>query len=472
MAMLVPPPATRPTSSTSAAGGGREVVLRTTITGNSVQRLFGAPGAIDYRSHPGQRDADAPSVVFHGMKSKEVTPLQDIKFLKGTIYSYKNRKVITRWLRDVCAAFQLKATTLALAVQLTDAFIIKSLDTLAVNRCQLAAITSLWIAAKFEEMDDGLPKLRQIVDVCDGAYTAEDVLVMEEDVLDSFKWRIPHTTVMNHLYLFLHMHSLFPPYTPPGGQHQQQLGGDIAGGRGGVDVPIEIVMVDPDSKLRHVMRSSMPQHATFQQVLPQLCAAVRIPCSSAVEVFELLGGDFFVAKRVALGDTPAERKIAALQQRHQPQQRPISPTASAGVASTIRLFIANSRQTSPIFAERDDVIVLKSVNSLLIHCALDLLGPEVITHVEFLRLPSHVVALGVLALARCMVGQYVEETRIAITSILKQLDIAGAQALAAADLLCDKYQEALTQPQGLPVPLVPLPADTRDRLKFVFSRDV
>lgn len=435
-----------------------DVVLRTTITGNSVQRMFGAPGAIDYRSHPGQRDADAPSAVFSGMKSKEVTPLQDIKFLKGTIYSYKNRKVITRWLRDVCAAFQLKATTLALAVQLTDAFIIRSLENLAVQKCQLAAVTALWISAKFEELDEALPKIRQIVDVCDGAYTAEDVVNMEEDILESFKWRLPHTTVMNHLYLFLHMHSLIPPFYPRGGLE------DIAGGD---SVPVELVLVDPDSKQRQTLRVAISQHATFQQVLPQLCTAVRIPFSSAVEVFELLGTDFFVAKRVPLHQTPAERRMASLQGQLQ-QQRPVSPSTSTN--GPLRLFLANSRQSSPIFSEREELIVLKSVNSLLIHCALDLLGPEVVTHVEFLRLPSHVVALGVLALARCLVGLHAEETRLAIAFILKQLDIAGAQALAAADLLCDKYQEALQQPQGLPVPLVPLPVDVRERLKYVFSR--
>lgn len=451
------PPASRPSAS---VGGPADVVLRTTITGNSVQRMFGAPGAIDYRSHPGQRDADAPAAVFAGMKSKEVTPLQDIKFLKGTIYSYKNRKVITRWLRDVCAAFQLKATTLALAVQLTDAYIIRSLETLAVQKCQLAAITALWIAAKFEELDEALPKLRQIVDVCDGAYTGEDVINMEEDVLDSFKWRIPHTTVMNHLYLLLHMHSLIPPYYGGGG-----AGAAEASSSGGDLIPVELIVVDPESKQRQAIRLAIPLHTTFQQILPQLCTAVRIPFSSAVEVFELLGSDFYVAKRIPLQETPGERRMAGLQQK-----RPLSAGAGTSGSAPLRLFLANSRQSSPIFAERDEVIVLKSVNGLLIHCALDLLGPEVVTHVEFLRLPSHVVALGVLALARCLVGHHTEETRIAIAFILKQLDIAGAQALAAADLLCDKYQEALTAPQGLPVPLVPLPADIRDRLKYVFSR--
>jgi hypothetical protein len=457
--MAAAPPVNRPAPS---AGPAADVVLRTTITGNSIQRMFGAPGAIDYRSHPGQRDADAPAAVFAGMKSKEVMPLQDIKFLKGTIYSYKNRKVITRWLRDVCAAFQLKGTTLALAVQLTDAYIIRSLDTLAVQKCQLAAITALWISAKFEELDESLPKLRQIVDVCDGAYSGEDVINMEEDILDSFKWRIPHTTVMNHIYLLLHIHSLIPPYYPPN-RADESLNANVHGG--GDLIPVELMVVDPDSKQRQVVRLSIPLHTTFLQILPQLCTAIRIPFSSTVEVFELLGTDFFVAKRIPLQQTPGERRIAGLQQK-----RPVSAGAGGAGAGPLRLFLANSRQCSPIFAERDELIVLKSVNGLLIHCALDLLGPEVVTHVEFLRLPSHVVALGVLALARCLIGHYAEETRVAIAFILKQLDIPGAQALAAADLLCDKYQEALAQPQGLPAPLIPIPADVRDRLKYVFSR--
>lgn len=414
-----------------------DVNIRTTVSANSISRFFGPPGAVDYRSHPGQREADDPRTVFRSMKTKEITPLSDIKFLKGSIYSYKNRKVITRWLRDVCGAFALKATTLALAVQLTDAYIIRNLDTLAVNRCQLAAITSLWIAAKFEEMDDSLPDLKSIVEVCDKAYTADEVLAMEEDVLNHFQWKLPHTTLVNHLYLYLHMHSTFPVTPPPG--PKPQAAQDV--------VSVGIVTVDAATKQNSVINTTISSRSPLQQSLPLLCNAIQMPVTASVEIFELMGSDFLLAKRLLLTRSPLE----------------------LGCGDHVMLYLANRSNSSAVFAERDQVVLLRSVNSLMLHLCLDVLAPEVLTHVEFLRLPSHVVGLGVLALSRCIVGVSMEEVKVAVTTTLKLFEISGAQALAAADLLCEKYQEAL-QSSNLPPPLPRCPADIQERLRFVFSK--
>ena len=50
------------------------------------------------------------------------------------------------------------------------------------SRLQLLGITSLWIASKYEETYN-VPKITDIVYVCDNAYNKEDVLEMEGFIL-------------------------------------------------------------------------------------------------------------------------------------------------------------------------------------------------------------------------------------------------------------------------------------------------
>eukprot|EP00742_Colponemidia_sp_Colp-10_P022438 GILJ01026519.1.p1 GENE.GILJ01026519.1~~GILJ01026519.1.p1 ORF type:complete len:187 (+),score=41.30 GILJ01026519.1:314-874(+) len=138
-------------------------------------------------------------------------------------------------------------------------------------------------------------------------------------------------------------------------------------------------------------------------------------------------------------------------------------------------------QKTAVFAETDDIIILRTVNGLLLHMA-DILATEVITHVEFLRLPSNVVALGVVALARCLTGKDPAEAKAVIMFIVKSLGVSASQALASAELLKDKYKEALTggaatadgsaptAPCTLPQPTVSVPDDISERLKFVFGK--
>lgn len=426
--------------------------IRTTITSDSVQRLFGPPGAVDYRSAPGSRDSDNPVAVFHQMAAKEVQPLNDIKFLKGSIYSYKNRKIVTRWLRDVCAAFQLKMATLCLGVQLADYFIIKSLQTLAVAKCQLAAVTALWIAAKFEELDQDLPSLKSVVEVCDGAYTGAEVLDMEEEVLNVLQWKLPHTTLMNYLYLFLHLHIVAPlaPPAPPSSGAASALPSSM----GATDVLLHLVSADATTKTRSTVSLVVPGTVPLQQSLAKICSAGRVAHTTSVELFELFGEDLMLAKRVDLTELPLAR---------QPHTRRLSLFIATQGYSSAHLFSSGQSQQG--------FILLRTVNSLLLHMC-EVLSSEVVTHVEFLRLRSPALALGVLALARCIVGTNVYETRHYIAWVVTTLDLSGSQALAAAELLCDKYKEALLSPEGLPAPLAPLPADAHERLKFVFSKQI
>jgi hypothetical protein len=428
-----------------------DVAIRTTITANSIQRLFGPPGSVDYRTHPSDREPDAPSAIFKSMKTKETPPIPDIKIFKGTIYSFKNRRIITRWLRDVCLAFHLKLTTLCLAIQLADAYILRNLDKLPVNKCQLVGVAAMWIAAKFEEMDDVLPSLQSLVDVCDKAYSADDILNAEEDILNSFLWKLPHTTIANYLYLYLHMHG------DPGIVTTLSKTPAVGLGSSPPDtISATLLFVDSDSKMRHTVSLAIPMgKAPLSQVVPQIIALLKLPSgkAGAVELFELFGQDFMVGRRLNLADTACASGWTS--------------------ASRVTLFAATTAAAaaagSTVFSERSSLVILRTVNALCIHVC-ESLAQEAATHVEFLRLPSHIVALGVIALGRAMTATSIEETRSAVSYLLRTLELSGALALAAADLLTDKYKEAL-EGGGLAPPVVPLPTDIQDRIKYVFSKN-
>ena len=416
-----------------------DIAIRTTITANSIQRLFGPPGSLDYRTHPSQREPDAPSMIFKSMKLKEVPPVADIKCLKGTVYSFKNRKIVTRWLRDVCGAFHLKLTTLCLAVQLCDAYIMKNLDRLPVSKCQLAGVAAMWIAAKFEEMDDFPPW--------------SEVVTPEHPYYWNYirERRVPED-LANYLYLYLHMHG------DSGIVTTLTKSSDVGLAAPSVlpnTLTAILLTIDENKSRRTLSISIQLGGAALAQTIPQIVALLKLPGSkaSSVELFELFGQEFMVARRLNLADSASACGWTA--------------------TSRVTIFASTTGNTagSTIFSERNSLVILRSVNGLCIHVC-ETLAQEAVTHVEFLRLPSHIVALGVLALGRAMTGTCLTETRSAVTYLLKSLELSGALALAAADLLADKYKESFELGGGsLPPPVVPLPEDIQDRIKFVFSKN-
>ncbi|KAG5472225.1 hypothetical protein LSCM1_03622 [Leishmania martiniquensis] len=414
-----------------------DLAIVTTVSSDSVSRLFGPAGAMDFRSNPGMKDEyEDPKTIFNKMKQKEVKPLPDISVLKGTIYNYKNRRIITRWLRDVCGAFNLRSTTLCLAVQLTDSYIVGNLHQLELQKCQLAAVTALWIAAKFEEMDSDLPSLRKIADVCDGAYAKEHILAMEEAILSFYKWYLPHTTVVNHVYLQLH---LVNDPTLIDSHPEENVPPAIS---------VEILVLDTNEG-RTWVNLTLESHHSILDCLEQLFAASNLLYSTSTAVFQLFGNYFLLAERLppttVVGDLPLDGKGCR------------------------RLFLcSSSSQVTSTFAERGAYVILRSINSGFLDLC-DILTQEVVTHVEFLRLYSHVTAFGVTGLALCLVSPDKDENKRLLQHVHKKLDISATQGLAVADLLTSKYKEALPtirEGKSLPRP----PENLRDMLCYCFDR--
>lgn len=402
-----------------------EVNLHTTITVNSVRQIFGPADAIDYRSHPGEcKDAD-PLSIFKGMCEKELPPMTSSDTLKNTIYNFKNRRIITIWLRDVCACFHVKSTTLCLATQLTDAFIVGNLNKLPVNRCQLAAVTCFWIAAKFEEMDANLPSLRKVVDVCDCAYRASEILAMEESVMSFFRWKLPHVTVVSHVYLLIHV------------LNSDQLIKETTIVVDAAAETLPVYVLTLGEHYEHIWHPvHLPLTSILQDNLDLLCRTASLPVMPCIEIYQLYGTELILSRGLSL-TTPIR-------------------SLTGDECGRVRMYLTTmTSQVNIVFAERDSRVILRSINVSLLNLC-DVLVQEIVSHVEFMcySLPSK--AFGLIALALCLLkSSHLDECKEAVQHIYSTLSISASQSLAVAYLLNRIYTEgfaSLTSLTSLPQP--------------------
>lgn len=89
------------------------------------------------------------------------------------------RGILIDWIIDVHKKFKLKLETLFLSVNLIDR--VCQATAIAKYRFQLLGITCLFTAAKYEEIYP--PFLSDFAFVCADAYTEDDILNMEAEVL-------------------------------------------------------------------------------------------------------------------------------------------------------------------------------------------------------------------------------------------------------------------------------------------------
>ncbi|XP_050072276.1 G1/S-specific cyclin-E, partial [Anopheles maculipalpis] len=110
------------------------------------------------------------------------------------------RAILLDWLNEVCEVYKLHRETYYLTVDYIDRYLsIK--QGLKKTHLQLLGITSLFIAAKVEEIYP--PKIGEFAYVTDGACTDEDILREELLVLSTLDWKINPVTVMGWLGLYM-----------------------------------------------------------------------------------------------------------------------------------------------------------------------------------------------------------------------------------------------------------------------------
>jgi len=98
----------------------------------------------------------------------------------------KMRSILTDWLVEVHLKFKLIPETLYLTINLIDRFLEKY--EVPRPKLQLVGVTSLLIAAQYEEIYP--PEIRDLVYICDRAYTKQEILIMEETILRTLKYQI------------------------------------------------------------------------------------------------------------------------------------------------------------------------------------------------------------------------------------------------------------------------------------------
>ena len=115
----------------------------------------------------------------------------ETKFLsKQEDINAKMRRILVDWLVDVSVKFKLLSETFFAAVNLLDRFLERR--QVQRTRLQLVGITCLMIMSKFEEIYP--PSVRDYVCVCDRAYSQEELLDMEAEVLQALQFDLAVTS--------------------------------------------------------------------------------------------------------------------------------------------------------------------------------------------------------------------------------------------------------------------------------------
>ncbi|CAI5472598.1 unnamed protein product [Closterium sp. Yama58-4] len=109
------------------------------------------------------------------------------------------RAILIDWLIEVHLKFKLMPETLFLATSVIDRYL--AVTPVPRRNLQLVGITAMLIASKYEEI--WAPEVGDFVYICDNAYTRQDVLKMEKDMLNTlqFKLTIPTSYVFAARFL-------------------------------------------------------------------------------------------------------------------------------------------------------------------------------------------------------------------------------------------------------------------------------
>ncbi|KAK7390451.1 hypothetical protein VNO78_25761 [Psophocarpus tetragonolobus] len=108
------------------------------------------------------------------------------------------RAILVDWLVEVAEEYKLLPDSLHLSVSYIDRFL--SLSPVSKSRLQLLGISSMLIAAKYEETDP--PSVDAFCNITDNTYSKAQVVEMEADILKSLKFEMGNPTVNTFLRRF------------------------------------------------------------------------------------------------------------------------------------------------------------------------------------------------------------------------------------------------------------------------------
>jgi len=111
------------------------------------------------------------------------------------------RFTLIDWLMEVQHEFNLRSTTIFLAVNYLDRCL--ALCEFKKNQLQLLTICCIWIAAKFEELKP--PTVSELIFICDDLYGSANIITMERNILNLLKFNISCVTSYTFLNKYLEL---------------------------------------------------------------------------------------------------------------------------------------------------------------------------------------------------------------------------------------------------------------------------
>jgi len=115
--------------------------------------------------------------------------------------NYKMRAILVDWLVSVHLKFRLLPETLYLTVSMIDRYLEKK--AVVRQQLQLVGVTAMFLASKYEEIYP--PELKDFVYVTDRAYSKEQLIRMEVDMLKVLQFTITVPTGWRFLERFSHL---------------------------------------------------------------------------------------------------------------------------------------------------------------------------------------------------------------------------------------------------------------------------
>jgi cyclin B len=125
--------------------------------------------------------------IFEHLKETEFNHIPSAVYMKmQNDINEKMRGILCDWLVEVHLKFKLLPETLFLTVNLIDRYLEKK--QILRTKLQLVGVTSMLIACKYEEIY--APEVRDFVYITDKAYTKEEILLMENEILSTLNYNI------------------------------------------------------------------------------------------------------------------------------------------------------------------------------------------------------------------------------------------------------------------------------------------
>jgi len=125
--------------------------------------------------------------IFHNLMKDEESVKPDSGYMKHqSDINEKMRAILVDWLIEVHLKFKLMTETLFLTINLIDRYL--STKTILRTKLQLLGVSALLISCKYEEIY--APDIRDFVYITDKAFTKEEILVMEYDILKQLDFNI------------------------------------------------------------------------------------------------------------------------------------------------------------------------------------------------------------------------------------------------------------------------------------------